>query len=220
MLARSGTQRSEVRSDPATASPAEALTAQPPARRAGVFTAKGWAKRWDCRLMEVSRIYSVCFSRASCWVPDARSRKAREVENDGNWACCLVRPGTQRSEVRSDPATASPAEALTAQPPARRAGVFTETGWAKRWGCRLMEVSRIYCPRGVRFPPQPQSSAPSQSKSRHKRKAGVRAAPLRPERHTPNSISTIRRLIATALANRLPRCPCCLRVRHEPHRRS
>jgi hypothetical protein len=30
------------------------------------------------------------------------------------------------------------------------------------------------------------------------------------ERHTPNSIATLRRIIAAALAWRLPRCPCCL----------
>ncbi len=42
----------------------------------------------------------------------------------------------------------------------------------------------------------------------------ARAAPtLRPERHTPNSISTLRTVIAVALANELPRCPCCMRKR-------
>ena len=37
--------------------------------------------------------------------------------------------------------------------------------------------------------------------------------PLRPERHVPNSIATLRRRIAVALADALPRCPCCLRLR-------
>ena len=36
--------------------------------------------------------------------------------------------------------------------------------------------------------------------------------PLRPERHTSNSISTLRKHIAVALAKRLPRCPCCMRA--------
>ena len=35
------------------------------------------------------------------------------------------------------------------------------------------------------------------------------APPLRPERHVPNSIATMRRRLAVALANRLSRCPCC-----------
>jgi SRSO17 transposase len=35
------------------------------------------------------------------------------------------------------------------------------------------------------------------------------APPLRPERHVPNSVATMRRRLAVALANQLSRCPCC-----------
>jgi hypothetical protein len=35
------------------------------------------------------------------------------------------------------------------------------------------------------------------------------APPLRPERHLPNSIATMRRRLIAALVNRLARCPCC-----------
>lgn len=52
--------------------------------------------------------------------------------------------------------------------------------------------------------------------SRRTSKAGwlwPRGAALRPERHAPNSISTLRTVIAVALVNRLPRCPCCMRKR-------
>jgi SRSO17 transposase len=35
--------------------------------------------------------------------------------------------------------------------------------------------------------------------------------PVRPERHCPASIATLRRHLAVALMRRLPRCPCCLR---------
>ena len=35
------------------------------------------------------------------------------------------------------------------------------------------------------------------------------APPIRPERHIPNSIATIRRRLIVALARTLPRCPCC-----------
>ncbi len=35
------------------------------------------------------------------------------------------------------------------------------------------------------------------------------AAPVRTERHVPHSIATLRRRIARALAQALPRCPCC-----------
>src|SRR5258707_4325452 len=33
--------------------------------------------------------------------------------------------------------------------------------------------------------------------------------PLRPERHIPNSIATMRRRLIAAIVTRLPRCPCC-----------
>ena len=36
-----------------------------------------------------------------------------------------------------------------------------------------------------------------------------RAPPLRPERHIPNSIATIRRRLSAALAKTLSRCPHC-----------
>ena len=50
-------------------------------------------------------------------------------------------------------------------------------------------------------------------------KATVRAAaPLRPERHTSNSISTLGEGIAVALAKRLPRCPCCMQERSSEKR--
>ena len=35
------------------------------------------------------------------------------------------------------------------------------------------------------------------------------APPIRPERHIPNSIATIRRRLIVTLARTLPRCPCC-----------
>ena len=35
------------------------------------------------------------------------------------------------------------------------------------------------------------------------------APPLRPERHVPNSIATMRRRLIAALVRTLPRCPCC-----------
>ena len=35
------------------------------------------------------------------------------------------------------------------------------------------------------------------------------APPLRPERHIPNSIATMRRRLVLAIVKNLPRCPCC-----------
>ena len=44
------------------------------------------------------------------------------------------------------------------------------------------------------------------------------APPLRPERHIPHSIATLRRRIAHALAQTLQRCPCCAQT--IPHRQN
>jgi hypothetical protein len=43
--------------------------------------------------------------------------------------------------------------------------------------------------------------------------------PLRPERHIPNSIATMRRRLIGALVRSLPRCPCCNSVIAKPSQR-
>lgn len=55
--------------------------------------------------------------------------------------------------------------------------------------------------RNLRFPPVTDPEAP----------------PLRPERHLPNSITTMRRRLIFALVQTLPRCPCCaVQIRRRP----
>ena len=49
------------------------------------------------------------------------------------------------------------------------------------------------CSRDLPFPPVTDPAAP----------------PLRPERHVPNSIATMRLRLVAALVKTLPRCPCC-----------
>ena len=61
----------------------------------------------------------------------------------------------------------------------------------------------------------PLRSASPRTGSRHLRypKTSARAAPpIRPERHVPNSIATLRRCLTVHLINALPRCPCCLQT--------
>ena len=42
--------------------------------------------------------------------------------------------------------------------------------------------------------------------------------PMRPERHVPSSLTTIRRRLTLELARNLLRCPCCARaLPHTPH---
>ncbi len=44
--------------------------------------------------------------------------------------------------------------------------------------------------------------------------------PLRPERHIPNSIATLRRRLVYALVQTLPRCPCCAAPTPPYHRQN
>ena len=60
------------------------------------------------------------------------------------------------------------------------------------------------------------SASPGGAKRLRFPRACGRAVPLRPERHVVHSIASIRRRLATALARRLPRCPCCLRLHSHP----
>src|SRR3954454_23437961 len=70
---------------------------------------------------------------------------------------------------------------------------------------------------GGRFPPQ---DLPPRS-SKHLTFPPVidpAAPPIRPERHVPNSIATMRRRLTVALAQSLERCPCCAtHFRRPPH---
>src|SRR6266478_439126 len=66
-----------------------------------------------------------------------------------------------------------------------------------------------------RFPPQ-QIVPPGCSRNLpYAKVTSPEDPPLRPERHVPNSIATIRRRLVAALATTLSRCPCCAaRNRH------
>ena len=47
----------------------------------------------------------------------------------------------------------------------------------------------------------------------------ARVPPLRPERHIPNSIATMRRRLVVALVKALSRCPCCAaQIQRSPRR--
>ena len=62
---------------------------------------------------------------------------------------------------------------------------------------------------GRRFPPQDLVAAGNAKRLKFPKVTGQEDMPLRPERHIPNSIATLKRRIAAALARALPRCPCC-----------
>jgi SRSO17 transposase len=59
------------------------------------------------------------------------------------------------------------------------------------------------------IPPQDQVSPRSSRDLPFPMVTDPEAPPIRPERHIPNSIATMRRRLIVALARILPRCPCC-----------
>src|SRR6185295_4992014 len=59
------------------------------------------------------------------------------------------------------------------------------------------------------IPPQHQVSPRSSRDLPFPRVTDPEAPPIRPERHIPNSIATVRRRLIVALTRTLPRCPCC-----------
>jgi hypothetical protein len=76
----------------------------------------------------------------------------------------------------------------------------------------LREQDRIVGISGyVVRPPQARRGKGRSREERGARRFGYRpeAPPIRPQRHVPNSIATVRRRLIVALAKTLPRCPCC-----------
>src|SRR6516225_9805555 len=69
-----------------------------------------------------------------------------------------------------------------------------------------------WSPSGRRFPPQQQVPPGFSKKLQFPKLIARGGPPLRPERHVPNSIATVRRRLSAALASTLSRCPCCIRA--------
>ena len=66
-----------------------------------------------------------------------------------------------------------------------------------------------WSPRGRPFPPR-RHIAPCSARRLPYPRVGARGdLPLRPERHVPTSIATLRRRLIVGITKRLPRCPCC-----------
>src|SRR5689334_4428059 len=55
----------------------------------------------------------------------------------------------------------------------------------------------------------PLTSTSEAQRLRYPRAGGPEGIPVRPERHNPSSITSVRRRLTVALARSLPRCPCC-----------
>src|SRR6516225_9402961 len=73
----------------------------------------------------------------------------------------------------------------------------------------LLPHTAFLSPNVAPFPPQHQLSPRRSRDLPFPRVIDPEAPPIRPERHIPNSIITVRRRLIVALARTLPRCPCC-----------
>ena len=62
---------------------------------------------------------------------------------------------------------------------------------------------------GTVFPPQPAPAMLDYQPPSRRRTSGRAARRVRPERHNPNSIATLRMEIARLLLTQLPHCPFC-----------
>ena len=141
-----------------------------------------------------------------------------EKEPTKYWLSTL--PGTTRRlpTLSSRPSCAG-ASSGTTRTSSRRSGSVTTRGEAggasttmHRSASQLTDSS---WPSAVAFPLEgsPGSGPPSGRPT-----TGLGARLIRPERHSPTSIATLRRRLALALMGGLPRCPCCLRAFRRPHR--
>src|SRR6202011_4782067 len=66
-----------------------------------------------------------------------------------------------------------------------------------------------WSPRGRRFPPQDLIPPRCSRNLPFATVTDPEAPPLRPERHIPNSVATMRRRLIVALVKTTSRCPCC-----------
>src|SRR5215467_5803244 len=64
-------------------------------------------------------------------------------------------------------------------------------------------------PSGTVFPPLPAPAMLDYQLRRRRRTSARAARRVRPERHNPNSIATLRMMIARPLLAQLPHCPFC-----------
>ena len=73
----------------------------------------------------------------------------------------------------------------------------------------VSQPTASWSPRGRRFPPQDLVPLRSSRRLSYPTAIDPGDPPLRPERHIPNSIATMRIRLINALIKNLPRCPCC-----------
>jgi hypothetical protein len=92
-------------------------------------------------------------------------------------------------------------------------GHYEGRGWPgfHHHGTLCIAATASWSPRGRRFSPQDHVAPGASRNLPFPTVIDPAAPPIRPQRHVPNSITTIHRRLALAIARTLPRCPCCAR---------
>ena len=92
-------------------------------------------------------------------------------------------------------------------------GHYEGRGWPgfHHHGTCASPPTASWSPRGRQFPPQHHIAPGASRNLPYPKVTDPAAPPIRPQRHVPNSIATIHRRLAVAIARTLPRCPCCAR---------
>ena len=129
--------------------------------------------------------------------------------NTGSRPCRII----FRSTIWSMPPNCVGASSATIKSSSRRSGWRTTKAAA---GAAFTITRRCASqptvsssPNGRRFPPQDLVAPGDARNLPFPTVADPAHPPLRPERHMPNSIATMRRRLIVAIVKRLPRCPCC-----------
>lgn len=129
-----------------------------------------------------------CWSSAGCWRACATSASSAWLSSTWRSASWSPSQRPRHARLRRQPGRTPPRQSLY----------------------RRLRIPHL--PLGDDSPPQLQLEPGAAKRLVFPKVTDPVALPIRPERHVPTSIPTIRRRHTVALANRLQRCPCCARA--------
>jgi SRSO17 transposase len=169
-------------------------------------------------------VLSSRFARVRVHVASSHARSGKQAKewlliewpkartNPPNTRCRPCQP-TSHSAIWSTPQSCDGASNAIIRNSSRRSGSAITKG-ADGQGSIIMPpcASRpmdSWSPRGRPFPPQDLVPPGCSRYLPYPKVTDPEDPPLRPERHIPNSIATMRRRLINAIVTRLSRCPCC-----------
>ena len=160
--------------------------------------------------IRVERLRS-CVSRNGCWSSGPRTRTSRP--STGSRPC----PPTSPSANSSTSPSCAGGSSATIRNSSRNSVSATSKGAVG--GASIITPpcasppTASWSPSGRQFPPQHLVAPRRSGRLPYPKVIDPEDPPLRPERHIPNSIATVRVRLINALIKTLPRCPCCGSIR-------